>query len=249
MNRPQRPRAELHGLIVLDKPRGISSARALDRVRRITRVRKSGHAGTLDPQAEGVLLICLGRATRRVEKLMDLPKTYRTTARLDWTSPGYDAEGDVEQLTIEQVPDEARVREALRGFEGWIEQVPPALSAIKVGGRPAYALARSGKAPKLEPRRVRIDRIELLRYQWPEIEFELVCGRGTYVRAVIRDLGERLGTGGCLTRLARTAIGPFRRELAWSFERLAVAEPEDCLIPLETLDRILAGHTTHPDKA
>ena len=225
---------------MLDKPPGISSARALDRVRRITRVRKSGHAGTLDPLAEGVLLICLGRATKRVETLMDLPKTYRTTARLDWTSPGYDAEGQVETLEIAQVPDEGQVRAALRSFEGWIEQVPPALSAVKVGGRPAYALVRRGQAPKLEPRRVRIDRIELLRYAWPQIEFEMTCGRGTYVRAVIRDLGQRLGTGGCLTRLERTAIGPFVRDHAWTFERLEAATPQQYLIPLETLDAVLS---------
>ena len=132
------------------------------------------------------------------------------------------------------------MRAALRSFEGWIEQVPPALSAVKVGGRPAYALVRRGQAPKLEPRRVRIDRIELLRYAWPQIEFEMTCGRGTYVRAVIRDLGQRLGTGGCLTRLERTAIGPFVRDHAWTFERLEAATPQQYLIPLETLDAVLS---------
>ncbi len=225
---------------MLDKPRGLSSARALDRVRRVTGVRKSGHAGTLDPMAEGVLLICLGGATKRVERLMDLPKRYVTTARLDWVSPGHDAESDVQPVDVAHVPDEAQVVEALAGFVGWIDQVPPALSAIKVGGRPAYALARQGQPLRLEPRRVRIDRLALRRYVWPEIEFELVCGRGTYVRSVIRDLGEKLRTGGCLTRLVRAAIGPFTRDSAWTLERLAAADsPEAYVVPLDQLDRML----------
>jgi tRNA pseudouridine55 synthase len=239
------------GLINLNKPAGISSARALDRVRRLTGQRKSGHAGTLDVAADGVLLICLGRATKLVERLMNLPKVYRAAARLDVTSPGLDSERDVTPVVITSIPGADRVREVLMEFEGLIDQTPPAFSALKIAGRPAYKLARRGQDPELKPRRVRIDWIRLRRYAWPELEFDVCCGRGTYVRALIRDIGARLQAGGCLTRLTRLEVGPFTVDDAWAFGRLeAPGAIESALLPmpraleiLETATRNLSQRT------
>lgn len=223
----------MDGLINLYKPTGLTSAKALYRVRKLTRQRKSGHTGTLDPTAEGVLVLCLGRATKLVELLMDHPKVYRATARLDITSASFDSEGPVEPVLVASPPDAARAEDVLRSFEGTIEQVPPALSALKVAGRPAYKLSRAGKPPKLDPRPVIIYWMHFLRYEWPTLEFEVACGRGTYVRALIRDIGRQLGTGGCLTGLLRRAVGPFQVEQSWTLERLAEAPPAEYLIPLE----------------
>lgn len=232
----------MDGLINLYKPVGITSAKALYRVRKLTGQRKSGHAGTLDPEAEGVLVLCLGQATKLVEGLMDLPKVYRTTARLDQTSASFDSEGEVEPVAVETPPVERDVRAALAGFEGTIAQVPPAFSAVKVRGRAAYRLSRAGRPVALEPRTVHIYWTHLWRYEWPVLEFAIACGRGTYIRAVIRDLGARLGTGGCLTALTRTAVGPFRATDAWTLDRLWTAQgPSEYLVPLERSRALIAA--------
>jgi tRNA pseudouridine55 synthase len=231
----------MDGLINLDKPAGISSARALDRVRRATGQRRSGHAGTLDPAADGVLLICLGKATRLVERLMDQPKVYAATARLDVTSESYDAARPMVPVEVSCPPDARQVLEAAARLEGLIEQVPPTLSAIKVGGQPAYRLARAGRAPQLAPRPVRIYWIHVVEYRWPMLSFELACGRGTYVRALIRDWGAVLGAGGCLTSLARVAVGPFRRDDACSIEQLEQATAARFVLPLERVMELLSA--------
>ncbi len=229
----------MDGLINLFKPVGITSARALDAVRRATGQRKSGHAGTLDPLADGVLVICLGRGTKLVERVMGLPKTYRAVARLDVTSASLDAETSLEPVPVAAVPDAAAVLAALARFRGTVMQVPPAVSALKIGGRPAYRLARAGRPPALEARPVRIDALELRRYAWPEVEFDIRCGRGTYVRALVRDIGAALGAGGCLTGLRRLGVGPFTSEDAWTVERLAAATPAEYLVPLERAQAML----------
>jgi len=233
----------MDGLINLDKPVGITSAKALYRVRRLVGARKSGHAGTLDPAASGVLIICLGKATKLVEALMDQPKVYRAAARLDVTSESFDADRPLVPVQVAAVPDEAAVRAACRRFEGHVVQVPPAVSAVKVGGQPAYRHVRRGRPPTLSPRPVRIYWIHVWRYAWPELEFELACGRGTYVRALVRDLGAALGTGGCLTALTRTAVGPFQLEAAKTFADLERAGgPADWLIPLQHARDLLSVH-------
>jgi len=230
----------LHGIINFHKPTGITSAKALYAVRKIVGQRKSGHAGTLDPAADGVLVLCLGQATRLVERVMDQPKVYRASARLDVTSESYDSDRPLVPVPVETQPDEAAVRAALAAFEGDIQQVPPAISAVKVAGRRAYRLERHGQFPSLEARSARIYWLHLHRCAWPEIDFEMACGRGTYVRAVIRDLGQTLGTGGCLTRLTRTAVGPFHAENAWSLDALRSGEPSDYLIELDHARELLA---------
>lgn len=237
----------MDGLIILNKPPGISSAKALYRVRKITGVRKSGHAGALDPGAAGVLVVCLGRATKLVEKLMDQPKVYRATARLDVTSASFDADYPLEPVAVAAAPDEPTVRAALHAFEGVIEQLPPQISALKIGGRPAYELHRKGRAFELRPRPVTIYWLHLRRYAWPELEFDMACGRGTYVRALIRDLGQRLQTGGCLTALMRTRVGPFAVEDAYSLDELAsLSDPTAALVPLEQAREQLAAPIAVP---
>lgn len=237
----------MDGLINLNKPRGLSSAKALYRVRRLIGQRKSGHAGTLDPLANGVLLLCLGGATRLVESLMALPKVYRATARLDVTSASFDSERELMPVPCAAPPERPAVLGILPRFEGVIEQTPPAVSAIKVGGRPAYRLERAGRPPDLKPRPVTVYWIELRRYQWPEIEFDVACGRGTYVRALIRDIGQALGTGGCLTALTRLSVGPWHLEQAYSLEgveRVGVA----CVVPLERVRETLAAPSAAPPR-
>lgn len=238
----------MDGLINLYKPVGLTSARALKEVRTITGQRKSGHAGTLDPEAEGVLVLCLGRGTKLVELLMDQPKVYRTRARLDVTSKGYDREGGLTPVEVARPPTEEQVRAALRQFEGEIQQVPPAFSALKIGGRAAYELARAGCPPVLPPRKVRIYWLHLWGYAWPEVDFEVACGRGTYIRALIRDIGAALQTGGCITALTRTAVGPLEMRTSWSLERLARGAPEEYLWAWDAARKALAASDGPPPR-
>lgn len=223
------------GILNLNKPPGISSAKALYRVRGILGQRKSGHAGTLDPAATGVLLICLGRATRLVEGIMDLPKVYRAAARLDVTSESFDSDRALEPVPCEKVPTPDEIRDALRAFEGNILQTPPAISALKVGGVPAYRRFHSGRPVELAARPVVIYWIAVRHFSWPLIEFDMACGRGTYVRGLIRDLGIQLRTGGCLTALSRLSVGPFALADSCSLDELrGDLEPARQVIPLES---------------
>jgi len=220
---PRRPGTPLDGLLNLDKPVGLTSARALDQVRAVTGQRKSGHAGTLDPGASGVLIICLGRATKLVERLMDLPKVYRATARLDVTSESLDADSElvpVPRSGTQGIPDAEALSRTFAGLTGEIQQIPPNISAVKVNGVPAYKRARRGEVLQLEPRPVRVYWIRLHAFDWPNLDFEVCCGRGTYIRSLIRDIGVALGTGGCLTSLIREQIGPFTRAAAWTPDAL-----------------------------
>ena len=232
-NRP-RPASRLDGIINLDKPTGITSAKALYRVRSITGMRKSGHAGTLDPGATGVLVLCLGRATKLVESIMDQPKVYRAKARLDVTSESFDADRPLTPVEVGEIPSTDAVLEACKSFEGVIKQVPPRISAIKVGGMPSYKRTARDRPVELSARPVHIFWLHVHSYEWPTIDFEMACGRGTYVRALIRDLGRALGTGGCLTSLIRRRVGPFTDADAWTFESLQAAQsPDEYLIDLD----------------
>ncbi|MEE9293470.1 MAG: tRNA pseudouridine(55) synthase TruB [Phycisphaerae bacterium] len=223
----------IDGIINLFKPVGITSAKAVYRVRAITGVRKSGHAGSLDPAADGVLVVCAGKATKLVEQIMDLPKVYRATARLDVTSESFDSDRPLCPVSVASVPTLDQVRTALAGLEGRIQQVPPRISAIKLGGVPAYKTAGQEDAPPLAAREVTVYWTHLHGYDWPTIDFEVACGRGTYVRALIRDVGVGLSAGGCLTSLRRTMVGPFTADDAWTFDRMrAAGAAESCSIPL-----------------
>ncbi len=228
------------GVINFNKAGGITSAKALYKVRAITGQRKSGHAGTLDPGAAGVLVLCLGRATKLVERIMDQPKVYRATARLDVTSESLDAGRPLVPVSITRAPTLDELRSALNSFEGVIEQIPPNISAVKVAGVPAYKRAHRDQPLNLNPRSVRVYRLRLRAYDFPTMNFEMSCGRGTYVRSLIRDLGRLLGTGGCLTSLVRLRVGPFRIDDAWSLEDLAgESDPSSYLIDLEQANSAL----------
>jgi tRNA pseudouridine55 synthase len=222
----------MEGVINLDKPAGVSSARAVDAVKRLLpRGTKIGHAGTLDPFATGMLLLLVGRATKACERLMDAPKQYEATARLGATTATDDPESPEVPAPITAPPSAAAVRSALLGFVGDILQRPPAYSAMKVDGRRAYDLARKGTLVELEPRPVRVYGIELVEYAWPLLRLRIDCGRGTYVRAIARDLGAALGTGAYLTQLRRTRIGAFSAADAVTVERLKADGPAPHLRP------------------
>jgi tRNA pseudouridine55 synthase len=227
-------RHDLHGLLVIDKPPGISSMEVVRRVRRSGGHCKTGHAGTLDPLATGVLICCLGRATKRVDQLMGLTKVYDATIDLSAFTSTDDAEGEREPVELARPPAPGAVRAALDRHTGDIAQRPPAYSAIKVGGRRAYKLARAGDAVELAPRTVRIESIDLHRYDWPRLEITVTCGKGTYIRALARQLGQALGTGGYLAALRRTAIGPYTIEHAWPLDALPQPINPEHLIEVDT---------------
>jgi len=217
----------LSGVINLNKPAGMSSARAVAAVKRkLPRGTKIGHAGTLDPFATGVLLLLVGKATRLCERLMDEPKQYEATVKLGSTTPTDDPESPEAPTPGAQPIELNRLTDAIQSFVGEILQRPPAFSAMKIGGRRAYDLARRGNAVALESRPVKVYRIDLLDYQWPFVRVRIDCGRGTYIRAIARDLGQTLGVGGHLTELSRTRVGPFTITDAIELDRLLADRPE-----------------------
>jgi tRNA pseudouridine55 synthase len=216
--------SSFHGLLVIDKPPGVTSRAAVDRVQgwfpRGTRI---GHTGTLDPLATGVLVVCVGVATRLGEYVQRMEKVYRAGIRLGARSDTDDADGVVTPIAGAQTPDRARVKHVLQTFVGEVEQAPPAYSAAKVTGRRAYALARRGDNVQLAPRKVQIYDIQLLLYDYPKLDLEVRCGKGTYIRSLARDVGQRLACGGLIESLRRTRVGPFRVEDAL---RLDVPAPQ-----------------------
>ena len=218
----RQPRSShLTGLLVVDKPLGWSSMDVVRRVRRAADQCKTGHAGTLDPLATGVVVCCLGRATRCVETIMGLTKVYEAEIDLSAFTVTDDLESQPEPVPMPGPPPlEDRVRAALSSLVGVIDQGPPAFSALRVGGRRAYDLARQGIQATMPTRRVRVDAIDLRQYDWPKVSVRIVCGRGTYVRSIARDLGTALQTGGHLTALKRTAVGPYDLAVAVTAERL-----------------------------
>ena len=210
----------VHGWIVLDKARGMSSAAAVAKVKRATGAAKAGHAGTLDPLATGVLPIALGEATKTVAYAMSAEKEYAFTVRWGEARDTGDAEGAV-TATSDVRPHDAAVRAILPRFTGTILQSPPAFSAVKIGGRRAYDLARKGEAPVLAPREVQIHRLELIQTGADEASFHVACGKGTYIRSLGTDLAHALGTEAHVTALRRTRVGRFTAETAIPLENLS----------------------------
>jgi tRNA pseudouridine55 synthase len=219
----------IHGWLCLDKPQSMTSTEAVSRVRRITQARKVGHGGTLDPLATGVLPIALGEATKTVAYVMEGRKHYRFSVRLGEARTTDDAEGEVSAHS-DLRPSTAEIETALPSFLGRIEQVPPRFAAVKVEGERAYDLARRGEAVDLAPRPVQVDRFELVERPDPDhVTFEVVCGRGTYVRALVRDLGARLGCFGHVVALRRLQVGPFNEADALSLAALERLVADDAL--------------------
>lgn len=235
----------INGWLIIDKPLGVTSAGVVGKVRRLTGAAKVGHGGTLDPLATGVLPLALGEATKTVSYAMNGAKIYRFTVRWGEATETDDAEGAVtEQSDVR--PDEAAILAVLPSFIGEIEQVPPIYSAVKVDGRRAYALARADQPVALEPRRVRIDDFRLIEFADADhATFEVVSGKGAYMRSLARDLALALGTVGHVSALRRIAVGPFHEKDAISLDKLAdvghSAPLSQFLLPVETaLDDIPA---------
>ncbi len=206
--------SKIDGVMNLNKPAGLTSRQVVNIVQRLARPAKVGHAGTLDPLATGVLVVCVGSATRLIEYVQRMPKRYRGTFLLGRFSTTEDIEGEVTELADPPRPTLAAIQQAAQRFVGHIQQRPPAYSALKIEGRRAYKLARRGEQVELKPRPVTIYSIDIVRYEYPELVLDLACGSGTYVRSLGRDLAEALGTAAVMSALQRTAIGNFRAEEA-----------------------------------
>ncbi len=220
----------MNGLLNVNKPAGITSHDAVVRVRRMAKQRKIGHAGTLDPLATGVLILCLGKATRLVEYVMGQPKKYEAVIRLGQTTDSYDADGEiVAEAEVDIQPDQ--IKAALPEFLGEIWQTPPIYSAIKRGGKPLYKLARQGKAVTVEPRRITIYQAVMTDFQTPHLSLQIRCGTGTYIRSLAHDLGQKLGCGGHLAALRRTAVGEFTVEDGVSLDELTADNLPAALLP------------------
>ncbi|HJP41844.1 MAG TPA: tRNA pseudouridine(55) synthase TruB [Dehalococcoidia bacterium] len=218
--RHRRPGLDASGLLLIDKPSGWTSHDVVARMRRIVGQRRIGHTGTLDPAATGLLVLCLGRATRLVEYMTEHRKRYKGSIRLGISTNTDDAEGDVISTTGTPDLNEDAVRDLELGFTGDIQQRPPVFSAVKVKGQRAYAAARRGSPLELAERPVHVDSLKLQR-DGDHLRFELLCGPGTYVRSIARDIGASIGCGAHLAELRRTEIGKARVENAFTLEQVA----------------------------
>lgn len=249
---------DISGWLILDKPVGVTSTHAVSKTRWIYQAKKAGHAGTLDPLASGVLPIAFGEATKTVPFVMDGQKTYRFEVLWGVETDSDDAEGQP-VATSEHRPSRAAIEDMLPAFRGSVTQIPPKFSALKVDGQRAYDLAREGEDVILEPRIVDVERMELVDMPAPDrAVFETDCGKGTYVRAIARDMGRALGTRGHIVALRRTAVGGFGEADAISLDELerfgqGAAREKDlanCLLPVETaLDDIPALAVSRADAA
>ncbi len=193
--------------LIINKPLNITSMDVIRQLRRITGIRKIGHAGTLDPLATGVLIICYGKGTKQINSFMDMTKEYVAEINLSAFSETDDAQGPIDLIEVNHTPTGQEAETVIQKFIGNIEQMPPRYSALKVNGQRAYKLAREGKPVVLQPRQVQVDHIDILAYEWPLLTIKVICGKGTYIRSLARDIGTALQVGGYLTKLERTAIG------------------------------------------
>jgi tRNA pseudouridine55 synthase len=222
------------GILNIDKPAGLTSRRVVDRVVKLVRPEKAGHAGTLDPLATGVLVVCVGKATRLIELIQEQSKSYHATFLLGRESDTDDVCGTVTELSVTHEITRGEIERHLPAFVGRVEQVPPVFSAVHVEGRRAYERARAGQSVELTPRTVEVIRLEITRFAYPELELAIDCGSGTYVRSIGRDLGRALGCGAIMSALVRTRVGPYRIEDAIQLDELTP----------ETLDAHLLDPTT-----
>jgi tRNA pseudouridine55 synthase len=237
--RPKIPRRALDGVLLLDKPIGLSSNDALIRAKRLYLAKKAGHTGTLDPLASGLLPLCFGEATKFSQDLLEADKTYEATMRLGIRTTTGDAEGEAIE-TREISCDQAAVLEALSRFRGEIVQVPPMYSALKRDGKPLYEYARAGQVVEREGRQVTIHALELLACALPDVTFRVTCSKGTYVRTLAEDIGEALGCGAHLVALRRTGVGALTLENAVTLDALSDAEESARDAWLQPVDALLS---------
>ncbi|MFH0951359.1 MAG: tRNA pseudouridine(55) synthase TruB [bacterium] len=199
-----------HGFILIDKPIGITSHDVIDQLRRLTGIKKIGHAGTLDPLATGLLIVAVGReATRDIEQLAKMNKTYEAVFSLGQETDTYDAEGQITKTYDGSIISEGQVAEALTFFVGQQQQVPPMYSAKKVNGQKLYELARQNKTIERQPSTITISNLEMLNYHWPELSVRINCSSGTYIRSLAFDFGRAMGCGAHMSALRRIAIGDY----------------------------------------
>jgi tRNA pseudouridine55 synthase len=243
------------GVIPVDKPAGVSSRRVVDAVARALGMSAVGHAGTLDPLAVGVVVVCAGHATKLVEHVHRLPKHYVATFLLGRSSPSDDFETPLEEELDPRVPQRDEIEAALGDFRGDILQRPCDYSAVHVDGKRAYRLARKGRSVDLAAKPVRIERLAVIAYDWPRLGLDIVCSSGTFVRAIGRDLAVALGTRAVMESLVRTAVGPFTRERTLPLERVTPESVRAGLLPAlaavavlprmtlvgDLLDRVVSG--------
>lgn len=205
-------------VLLIDKPLHWTSFDAVKKIRMITKISKIGHAGTLDPLATGLLIICTGKFTKKINEYMGMEKEYTGSITLGASTPTYDLESEPENMVDIAHLTEAEIHEATKKFTGEILQVPPAHSAIKKEGKPVYLAARKGEEVKLEPRPVTIKQFEITKIDLPKVYFKVVCSTGTYIRSLANDYGKALGVGGYLSSLCRTRIGEFKLEDAQTLD-------------------------------
>jgi tRNA pseudouridine55 synthase len=234
-------RSDIHGILLLDKPLGLTSAGAVARAKYLFGARKAGHTGSLDPLASGMLPICFGEATKFGAQLLDADKTYRVIARFGERTPSADLESEV--IERRELPEftAAHMQRALDDFPREYAQVPPMHSALKQDGRPLYAYARSGITRERVARAIVIRDLKLLEWRTPDLSFEVRCTKGAYIRVLAEDLAARLGTVAHLVGLERLGVAPFAAEPQWTFAALESMAPSDRLEALLPVDAALAG--------
>src|SRR5258707_2031687 len=237
--RPRVPRRALDGVLLLDKPVGLSSNDALIRAKRLYLAKKAGHTGTLDPLASGLLPLCFGEATKFSQDLLEADKTYEATMRLGIRTTTGDAEGEAVE-TRDVLCDQAAIENALTQFRGGIVQVPPMYSALKRDGKPLYEYARAGQTVEREGRQVTIRSLDLLACALPDVTFRVTCSKGTYVRTLAEDIGEALGCGAHLVALRRTGVGALTLEHAVTLDALSDAADAARDAWLQPIDALLS---------
>lgn len=214
------------GFFGIRKEKGPTSHDVIDKLREITGVEKIGHAGTLDPAATGVLVVAIGRKyTKQISEYRKAEKRYYATIELGKVSNTDDLDGEIKEKKVINKPTKKEIKELLNDFIGCITQYPPAYSAVKINGKRSYKLAREGKNPKPPPRKVIVKNIDIIKYDYPELELNVVTGSGVYIRSIARDLGERLKTGGLLSKLTRTKVGDFNLEDCYSVKKFREEKP------------------------
>ena len=209
------------GFMLINKPPGITSHDVIDKLRAITKIRKIGHAGTLDPFATGLLIVGIGREfTKRLSIFQNKDKEYIATLRLGAESDTFDREGKILEKKVKEIPERKEIEEVLKGFLGEIDQIPPLFSAKKIRGKKLYEFARKGIKVELKPQRVKILEISILDYRFPYLTIKVKCSSGTYIRSLANDIGKKLGCGAYVEELIRTKIGDFLLENAIDLSKL-----------------------------
>jgi len=230
-------RKENTGFLLVSKPEGITSHDVVDYLRKITGIKKIGHSGTLDPFAEGLLIIGIGKeATKKLSYFLKMDKEYIAKIKLGEVSSTYDREGKIKKREVKKIPSREEVEETIKEFVGTINQVPPIFSAKKIKGKRLYEIARKGEKTNIEPVMVKIYEIKILDYKFPYLKLNVHCGSGTYIRSLAHDIGKKLGVGGYLEELCRTRIGEYKIEDAYNLKEITSENWQDYLFNSDSVE-------------